>query len=799
MSTTNLSDPITVTQHEQTCFPVPLMKSPMKPTSSSPVRRSSANSARRILFLCFALAVAASWAEQPANRLAPDLASDAHTVFLLQADAAKNTLIDRTGRFTPVVTGGTVIIDAAWGTCLKFGDGDKNGITLKDDGQISFAGGVTFDAWIYLEEPPPTKGTSFALKVGSFSWDIAKGKLNTAWLVFPSEEIFTTTPTQFKYFPVGGDMINGLMHVPLKKWVRLTAAYDEALGAITTRIGGMTDRHRYRYRGPERLQCDGRSAITLLQGFKNCRIGALQLNTGRPHLAPSSLEVYVNQLPFQDSMLLTFDHIDPDLPLPIEVTIVWEKASGEAATLRTLTLDSHAKKDVLLDLPTWKNSLHTIIVNATADGRAVFSKNFRIASVKPAGPVTIGDDRTISKDGKKFFPLMVYHSMPEDFPLLAELGFNVLLNNFNLRQHAGKDVSAYSTLLTQSLDAAQKNNLLLWVVANSDYNSLFTIPVAKAHPALIGWYGADEPWGDLTRLTESYNTIKMLEPNLPVIIIQNNYSRLQETAMGADIIGIDPYPIPNVSLRAVADATRAAVRAVSGRKPVWTIIPQYESKIPTREELRCMAWLAVISGADGVGFFDWDERTKDPQTQAMKGWYTKEHPEQVENLRTVLKELRALEHVLLTPNAVQQPTLKPANLALHAAVKEANGKRYLLIASDSRRAEEATLQLPGVADADAPCLGVGDSNASLHVRKGGVQIKLPPLGVGVYELTARTPQPPGPRLLARAKSNFLSVSVGFTPTAHPGGCTFTYFDLHYRRLGQEETLLFDNYKEPVNP
>lgn len=664
------------------------------------------------------------------------LDADTNTVFLLRVDAAKKTLGDRTGRFAPVMSGGAVIEDETFGACLRLGDGDKNGITLKDDGKVDFKGGLTLDAWICLEDSPE-KGTSFALKVGSFSWDIAKGKLSTAWLVFPSEAIFTTMPAQFKYFPVGGDMINGLMNVPLKKWTRLTMAYDESLGAVTTLIDGMTDRHRYRYRGPERLQCDGRSAITLLQGFKNCRVGAVRLNTGRPRLAPPSLEVYVNQLPFQNRMMLTFDHVDRDLPLPIEVAVVWEKASGEAVTLQMLTLDSHAKKDVLLDLPAWKNSLHTIMVNATAEGRPVFAKNFRIASVKPAGAITIGEDHALAKDGKRFFPLMVYHAMPEDFPQLAELGFNVLLNNFNLRQHAGNDESAYSTLLTQSLASAKTNNLLLWVVANSDYNSLFAIPVAKRDAALLGWYGADEPWGDLTRLTESYNTIKMLEPDKPVLIVQNNYSRLQETAMGADIVGVDPYPIPNLSLRAVVDATHAAIRSVSGRKPVWTILPQYESKIPTREELRCMAWLAIIAGADGVGFFDWDERTRDAKTGAMKGWYTKEHPEQVENLRAVLKELRALEHVLLAPGATQHPTLNPANPAIHAAVKETEGQRYLLVASDSRREEEASLRIEHVREAIARNLCDGGDSKSLLISNGEMLLKMPPLGVAVYQIDSK--------------------------------------------------------------
>ncbi len=688
------------------------------------------------LCLCLMFATTAHSTEPTGNRNLPELAPDSHTLFLLQADAAKKVLADRTGRFTPTVTGATFLQDDSWGACVHFGNDEGNSIVLKDDGKISFEGGVMIDAWIYLESEPAAKPAPLALKVGSFAWDIGKGKLNTSWLVLPSEEVFTTTPTQFKYFPVGGDLINGLMHVPLKKWVRLTTAYDEGLGAVTTRIDGMTDRHRYRYRGAERMSCDGHSAITLLQGFKDCRVGAIRLNTGRPRLEAPSMEVYVNQLPYQDRVLLTFDHIDPDLPLPIEATIIWEKASGEATTVRSVALDSHKKKDVLIELPTWKNSLHTIIVKANVEGRSVFSQNFRIANVKPDGPITIGDDRTISNNEKKFFPLMVYHSMPEDFPILAELGFNVLLNDFNLRQHAGKDMAIYNSLLQDSLVAAEKNQLLLLAVANSDYNKLSSIPPAKDHKSLLGWYAADEPWGDLTRLVESYNTIKMLEPNHPVLIVQNNYSRLQDTAQGADIIGPDPYPIPNVSLRMVVDATQAAVRAVSGRKPVWTIIPQYESKIPTCEEMRCMAWLAVISGADGLGFFDWDERTKNAETKSLKGWYTKEHPEQVENLRVVLKELRDLEHVLLLPTAAIQPTLTPlSNAAVHVRVKESKDKHYLLVANDSRRAEEVTIKYNLVADGEARLISSGDKETpSLHFQQGTASIKLPALGVGVFEI-----------------------------------------------------------------
>jgi len=665
---------------------------------------------------------------------ATDVSPSTGTVCLLQADASTGSLKDTTGRLAPAVTGGTFMDDPAWGPCLRFGGDDRNGITLKDDGKLNFEGGVRIDAWVHFEEPPPQKGTAFAMKVGSFFWDIAKEKLNTAWMVFPSEPVLTLTPQQFKYYPVGGDMINGLMNVPLKKWVRLTVAYDEALGVVSTSIDGMTDRLRYRYRGPQRLQCDGKSPITLLQGFKNFRLGALRINTGRPQTGAPPMEVYANALPYKDQVMLTIDHIDPSLPLPVEFVVIWEKASGSADTVSTFSLKSHTRTDVFIDAPTWKNSLHTIMVNATAAGQAVLSRNFRVANVKPAGGTMIHADHTLSKDGKPFFPLLMYHAVPEEFPMLKELGFNIVFNDFNLNREVPNNPAEYSALLNRSLDAAQKSGLHFITATNSTFNKLYTIPVAKAHPAMLLWYGADEPWGDLTRLAESYNTIKMLEPNLPVLIVQNNYSRLQDTAPGADILATDPYPVPNVSLRAVVDATESCIKAVSGQKPVWTIIPQYLTKVPTREELRCMAWLAVASGANGLGFFDWDERTKDPKTGELKGWHTKEHPEQVEDLRVVLGELRAFEHVLLMPKAASQPVFTPRNLALHAMVKESGSRRFLIIANDSRYPEEGVLAFSGIMNGIAKSVGPWEARSSLEIRNGKVQVKIPALGVAMFEL-----------------------------------------------------------------
>lgn len=650
-------------------------------------------------------------------------------LFDLQPDTAKSALVDRASHVTATVKGATIEAEERFGTCLRLGE---SGITVKDDGAFNFEGGMTLEAWVRFDDSALEKGATFAVKVGSFAIDLSKGKLTPVWMIFPTEEIATTTPQQFKYYPVGGDTINGLMDIPRGRWTKLTVSYDEALGAVTTLIDGLVDRHRYRYRGPERLQSDGKSPLVLFGGCKGARVASIRLTRGTPDVQPPTMESYLNALPYRGQMMLTLDHIDPRLPLPIDVAVIGEKASGASTTLQTLTLDSHARRDLVFDAPTWLNSIHTVMVNAASGGRQFFSRSLRTANVKPAGRVMLHEDHTMSRDGRKFFPLMIYHAMPEHFPLMKELGFDIVLNDFNLNRTHRSDREAYAKDLARCLDAAQQSGLGLLVSANSAFGKLFTIPVAKDHPALVGWYGADEPWGDLTRLHESYNAIKLLASDAPVLIVQNNYSRLQDTAPACDILATDPYPIPNVSLRGVVDATQASIRAVAGRKPVWTVLPQYGAKIPTREELRCMVWLAIASGANGLGIFAWDERLRDPATGELKGWFTPGHDEQIADLRAVLGEVRRFEPMLLAKSQPQPSFTKP-NPALHVLIKEADGKRWLIAANDSRRAEDATFKVDGVSSAKR-LDDQASSSTTISFADGSTALHMEPLGVAVWEL-----------------------------------------------------------------
>lgn len=643
------------------------------------------------------------------------------TIFQLQVHSKQGTFRDRQERVHPVIKGGELFTDSLVGPCLRLGDGAENGITLPDPGSISFKGGLTLETKVYFEETPPASGTSFALKPGSFSWDLVRSKMHVSWMSFPNETIFTTTDKQLNYYPVGTELINGLMEVPIRQWVTLTWAYHEELGCITTYINGLTDRKRYRYRGPEPLLYDAKSPFTFLKGFKNCRIASLSLQSGRPQVEPPGLEAFVSPLPYRDKLMVTFDHIDPALHLPVNVTLLTEKASGQAFVTDRFTLRSHQRKDTLLNLPSWKNSWHTLMVHATSGTQKVYQRNFRFANPKLTGKTRIAPDLSIVSGTRNFYPLLLYHAQPEDFGQIAEMGFNTVYNNFNL-MGAPPEI-----LLKKSLDSAQQHHLFLLAAANADWGKIKPIQAAKDHPATLGWYAADEPYGDMSRLAESYNTLKLLDPELPILLMMNNYSRLQEAAMGCDILGVDPYPIPKVSLRMVYDATQAAVKAVHGQKPVWTVVPIYDEKIPTASELRCMAWLGVTGGANGIGFFEWDHRIKGK----TGGWYLGDSTALASLLRQVVHELSSMQPLLLSPPSGTQPAIIQKNPAIHILLKEKDGKQYLIAVNDSRKSESITLSHSEFKPGQGRPLLPG--TASIQASKGIAKIEIPALEVAVWE------------------------------------------------------------------
>ncbi len=143
-----------------------------------------------------------------------------------------------------------------------------------------------------------------------------------------------------------------------------------------------------------------------------------------------------------------------------------------------------------------------------------------------------------------------------------------------------------------------------------------TVSRFKDHPALFGWYTADEPeaYNDTpAELEQAYRIVKEIDPYHPVIVLTNAPGMFPFYANAADVVMADPYPIPGHPISLVSEWTEAARRGLNDTKPVW-MTPQgfgwkelggEHGDPPTDEEFRNMLYQALIHGAKGIIWWPW--------------------------------------------------------------------------------------------------------------------------------------------------------------------------------------------------
>ena len=222
--------------------------------------------------------------------------------------------------------------------------------------------------------------------------------------------------------------------------------------------------------------------------------------------------------------------------------------------------------------------------------------------ITPAGFVTIS--------GKPFVPIMVH--IPQNLADVKAKGFNVVVSG----DDNSKDPEWINKNL-QLLDDADQAGLKvllhlcnLFRSDNEDYEGLkLAVSSLKNHPALFGWFTADEPSGnvfDITKLEKAYKTVKAIDNNHPVVVLDNVPIMLKTYAPYCDILASDPYPVPNSPLEMVKDWTDTTLKA-SHNKCIYMVLqgqgPPYYSRQPTFEEQKTMLRHALAGGAKCIGWW----------------------------------------------------------------------------------------------------------------------------------------------------------------------------------------------------
>ncbi|MDX9971422.1 MAG: hypothetical protein RBU21_00385 [FCB group bacterium] len=320
-------------------------------------------------------------------------------------------------------------------------------------------------------------------------------------------------------------------------------------------------------------------------------------------------------------------------------------------------------------------------------------------------------------DGEPFFPLGWYGSAKEEhLAEIADSAFNTLLAYGT--NHVSKDK------MLGFLDIMQAKGMKLvycmndvyptatyfegkdWEgVTGNDNIAAAAVAAYKDHPAVLAWYLNDElPRKLVPDLTEYYERIKAADPNHPCFIVLCNRSELPYFPDTTDILGVDPYPIPQDPITRVSAFADAAREAVHGAKPVW-LVPQafawyqYKSKnkdrghIPTPDELktgrapnypesRCMTYLSLVHGAKGLLFYCYYDLRVLPQYNEMWDW-----------MKGIGAEVKTLSPVLLSPEDLGTVKFTPESAPIHTLLKRHDGKLYLIAVNSGNEAAKVTFEL----------------------------------------------------------------------------------------------------------
>ena len=302
----------------------------------------------------------------------------------------------------------------------------------------------------------------------------------------------------------------------------------------------------------------------------------------------------------------------------ISAAFIWTDVDGrKVRTPATRLTDREAAVD--LDVSRFTMGRQTIVFELFADGKALGSASIdftRVAAL-PRRRVWIDSHRRCIVDGKPFFPLGMYWN-PNEKQMAAYTN-----GPFNCVVH-------YEMMTSNRLDFCQKAGLMsfsaidhkLWNVAamaqmpeaNVAKAKLETaIATIKGHPALLGWYLGDEyDVRKAKNVTALNRFIAERDPDHPTYLVQDRVYDLDAFAAAADVIGLDPYPVPKLPVRRITEFMRDGRKAVFDTLPHWSVpqsfawlwynadLTQVNGRFPTLAELRSINWQHIALGANGL-------------------------------------------------------------------------------------------------------------------------------------------------------------------------------------------------------
>ncbi len=317
-------------------------------------------------------------------------------------------------------------------------------------------------------------------------------------------------------------------------------------------------------------------------------------------------------------------------------------------------------------------------------------------------------------NGEPFFALGMYRAKPED---LQGTAFNVV---------PGWDAMPTKSLLDECARAG--------LYALPDLTGLMRghLPqrapdVARPfmyHPAVLAWYLCDEPdherWSvppDEMRLASKL--LRELDPGHLTcsVVMPWADSNLYRYADSVDILMTDIYPIGDerpANLESISRATGVMRRAVKDERPVWVVLQATEKGTP--QEHVAATYLAVVAGADGIFYWEYEDGAKNPDV-----WH---------KVCALAHELSDLTAPLTSDASPYQATV--ASDAIRTVTKRAPDGDYLIAVNGMGESVDACKMAFALAT-DGPAT-VMFENRTVSVDNGAITDSFAPFERHVYKL-----------------------------------------------------------------
>jgi hypothetical protein len=238
-------------------------------------------------------------------------------------------------------------------------------------------------------------------------------------------------------------------------------------------------------------------------------------------------------------------------------------------------------------------------------------------------------------------PIGIYFPSTNVFEELADSGFNLIVGPPNEKVLDRADAAGLSVLIHAARGRFETSE-----EREKNFKRL------DRHPATWGWYLTDEP--DLNqispaRMKAEHRDFRRFARKRTMMVLASGGS-VEKYRGTADWIGVDWYPIPWSSVGTVAREMRLARLGADGR-PFMAVIQAFDwssaremlrtdepLRPPIYAEIRSMAYLALMQGANGLLFYAYRDAGIDIET----------NPELRKAVLKVAAEIRENSHVFGT-------------------------------------------------------------------------------------------------------------------------------------------------------